>query len=616
MCGICGIYDPSGVSERQVALMRDRMLSRGPDDAGTYLDPSGQTALGHRRLSILDLSAAGRQPLANEEGDVHIVVNGEFYGFEAVRTQLQSRGHSLRSRSDSEIAVHLYEEAGDAFLEQVNGMYALAVWDAKRDRILLARDRVGKKPLYYAHKGERFAFASTVDPLLELDWVSRELDPVALDSYLALGYVPGDMCIFRDVRKLPAAHTARFECATGALSTGRYWDLPEAVESPCRRDDALDSLERLIEVAVRERLVADVGVGVFLSGGVDSSVVAAVAGRVSSDPIKTFTIGFGESSHDERPYARMVAKHIGSIHSELEVTKDMLGLVDDLPGQYGEPFADSSALPTYLVSRLTREHVTVALSGDGGDELFGGYNWYSWVLNGVRLSPLLGPFAPLVRGVGGLLPEGTRGRHHLIRLGLSVADQYIDRTFLMSAEERGHLLGEGLAEHARAQTPEKWVAAQVTADVLQWMTSADFRRYLVDDVLVKVDRASMSVPLEVRCPLLDKRVVEFAFGLPASIRFDPRRRKALLKDIARRALPAGFPLERKQGFSVPLALWMRGDLGDRTVDIVRSSPACMRLVRPEVVAGWLSDHRSGRRDNSSRLWSILMLALWAERYLA
>lgn len=617
MCGICGVYDPEGVDRQLLLRMRDEMLSRGRDDSGVFVGDGGRLGLGHRRLSILDLSPAGRQPLHNEDDGLQIVVNGEFYGFRSVARSLESRGHTLRSASDSEIALHLYEEQGERFLGDLNGMFAIGLWDSEHRRLVVARDRAGKKPLYIAHKGMRFAFASTIDALLELPWVGRDLDPVALDEFFALGYVPGESCIFSDIRKLPPASLGVFDAHTGSFDIRSYWSLPEPGSFHGTQGDLVDRLEETLSLAVSERLVADVGVGVFLSGGVDSSIVAALAARTVSRGLRTFTIGFGEKSHDERPFARIVADHIGSDHTELLVTEDFLSVVDDLPAQYGEPFADSSAIPTYLISRLTREHVTVALSGDGGDELFGGYNWYSWVARGTALRRRLGPLAPLVGASAALLPRGTRGKHYLERLALNSAEQFIDRTFLYSSDLRATLLSGKSGEMAAGRHPEAWVKAAASADgdLLTWMTRADFRRYLVDDVLVKVDRASMAVPLEVRSPLLDRRVIELAFSLPASLRFEPGRPKAVLKGLAGRLLPETLNLERKQGFSVPLAQWMNSSLGDRTVEALRDVSEAGRWVNPAMADTLLREHRDGRQDNSQRLWALLMFALWAERYL-
>lgn len=608
------MVDRAGVSADVVRRMRDAMVSRGPDDAGLYADPRGVAALGHRRLSIIDLSEAGRQPLANEDSTAHVVVNGEFYGYRAVRDRLVAGGHSFASASDSEVAVHLYEDEGEGFAASLPGMFALALWDEHRSRLILARDRVGKKPLYYALTGTGIAFASHLGALMSSGAVDREIDGAALEHYFALGYVPGEMTIHARARKLLPAHALVFDAETGSCRTGRYWDLPKALLDGVTREEAAERTHALLASAVRERLVADVPVGVFLSGGLDSSLVAALAAEATSGPVRTFTIGFGEASHDERPYAARVAAHIGSRHEELVVEEDMTGLADCLASQYGEPFADSSAIPTYCVSRLTREHVTVALSGDGGDELFGGYNWYAWVMEGLSAKGRLGPLAGAASAVGRALPAGTRGKHYLERLTLDAAEQYAERTFIASAEERRRLLRA--EPEADAPSPEEWVTRRFAevpegAGVVGAMTRADLLRYLVDDVLVKVDRASMAVALEVRCPLLDSALVEYAFSLPDELRFDGRVRKRVLRDVAKTLLPADLDLDRKHGFSVPLASWMRGALGDEVLEAVGSSETAQDHVRATRVAEMVEEHRAGSHDHSSRLWAVLAFAKWA-----
>jgi asparagine synthase (glutamine-hydrolysing) len=615
VCGICGIVDVHGVSSASVTRMRDTMIHRGPDDAGLFIDDASQVGLGHRRLSIIDLSERGRQPLSNEDATIHAVVNGEFYGYRSQRDELLRKGHHLSSDSDSEILLHLYEDEGVDCVRLLHGMFGLALWDSRRRRLLLARDRVGKKPLYYAHSGGRFAFASELKALLTLTWVDQAVNPTALDAYLALGYVPGGASIVTGAQRLEPGTSLVYEADQDRVTTQRYWSLPEPADNPIDDEEALVRLEQLLRESVALRLISDVPVGVFLSGGVDSSVVAALAAQASPKPLKTYTIVFSESSYNEMEYARLVAEHIGSEHNEILVSSSMLDVVDDLPAMYDEPFADFSSVPTFFVSKATRAEVKVALAGDGGDELFGGYNWYRWVLRSQRLRRALGPLSKGLTAASGCLPRRMKGVHLLRSAGLDLSDCFIERTFVFERAERAKLLRPDILSAVRGASPEAETRSGLETlgdNPMDAMQRWDFSRYLPDDILVKVDRASMSVALEVRAPLLDHRVCEFAFSLPPRLRFDGGTSKVLLKRVAQRVLPAGFPLDRKQGFTPPIHCWLRGDFGDQLRDRVRSATLCRELIDVTRVDTLLDEHRSGARDNAARLWSLLMLALWSE----
>ena len=615
VCGICGIVDERGVSESSLVRMRDTMVHRGPDDAGLYFDQDGRAGLGHRRLSIIDLSQRGRQPLSNEDGTLNAVVNGEFYGYRSQRDDLVRRGHSLASDTDSEILLHLYEDEGAECVRSLRGMFGLALWNTPQRTLLLARDRAGKKPLYYAHEPGRFAFGSELKALLTLPWVDTSIDPTALDAYLALGCVPGSQSIVAGARRLEPGTRLVYEAERDRVRIERYWSLPETSTEDISEDEALARLRELLEEATALRLISDVPVGVFLSGGVDSSVVAALAARVSQRPLKTFTIGFSETSHNEMPFARRVAEHIGSEHHELLVSMDMLDVVEALPSMYDEPFADSSAVPTYYVSKATRSAVKVALSGDGGDELFGGYNWYRWVLGTQRLRQALGPLSSSVARAAHFLPKTLKGRHFLRSVGLDFAGSFIERTFIFDDVERAKLLSPELRTALETRTPEgeaRMMLDATGAGLLDAMQRRDFARYLPDDILVKVDRASMAVALEVRGPLLDQRVCEFAFALPPSVRMAGGVSKGLLKRLASQLLPIGYPMERKQGFTLPLDLWLCGSFGDVVRERVRGVPSLARLVDVKRVDSLLAEHRSGARSNTARLWALLVLAVWVE----
>jgi asparagine synthase (glutamine-hydrolysing) len=650
MCGICGVVQHKPVDLQRLETMRDTLTHRGPDDAGLWtngsvqafgrsgvraLEPSGgpvaparsnartperqpwSVGLAHRRLSILDLSPLGRQPLSNEDGSVWIVFNGEVYNFRNLRSELEERGHRFRSRTDTEVLVHLYEEEGEAFVERLRGMFALAIWDDRRGELILARDRAGKKPLYYAEGPWGLAFASEIKALIAWPGVSRELDASGLNEYLALGYLSGAASIFRDIRKLPPAHTLTFR--DGAVRLRRYWNLPNDDDEGTRLGevgslaDTEALLEETLSEAVRLRMISDVPLGVFLSGGVDSSLVAGLMRRHATGPLRTFSIGFAEERYNELRYARQVATQLEAEHHEFVVRPDAVAVVQELARQFDEPFADASAVPTYYVSRLARETVTVALAGDGGDELFAGYNWYAWMQRSQRAAAWLGPAARPLGALAHRLPGGV-GRRALVRgLAEQPAERWARRTFLFSAAARSALLSPGLVGDT-PDAPERAVAAALTGrgDFTRRMQRLDFGCYLPDDILVKVDRASMLVSLEVRAPLLDHHLCELAFRLPSSLHTRGGVRKYLAKRLARRLFPE-VDFERKQGFSIPLAEWMRGDLSPM-LDAQLAGPRLRDVVNIAAAERFRDEHASGIADHGPRLWALLMLGLWLEEY--
>ena len=537
MCGICGYCGDPGVAEPREVLraMRDTLTHRGPDGAGEFIGEG--VGLGHRRLSIIDLEG-GTQPMENEDGSLVLVFNGEIYNYLELKPDLERRGHRFRTTSDTEVILHLYEELGPRCVEALNGMFAFALWDQGRRRLLLARDRLGKKPLYYQQQGGSLIFASELKALRRHPRVRAEVSAAALDDYLAYGYVPYDRCILEGVRKLPPGCLLRWE--KGAVRLERYWDVdfPEA-SGP---DEAtwLEELEQLLRDAIRIRLRSDVPLGVFLSGGIDSSGIAALASTEGAGRIKTFSIGFEEQDYDELAYARLSAERYGTEHHELIVRDHDLSVLPELMYHLDEPFADPSALPTYYVCREARKHVTVCLSGDGGDEVFAGYTRYRQAQRHGRWDALRGLGVNRLCGaVCGWVPRAVPGRGTLERLAAQGAQRYALQVGIFSAQERRDLLtGSNRTEvQPDGALFAPYFGSDVECDLVTRLQHADQKTYLPDDILVKVDRMSMQNSLEVRAPLLDYRVVEFANSIPSALKLPEGRLKGLLKKMLAPYLP-------------------------------------------------------------------------------
>ena len=619
MCGIVGHVSLNTPCPPDLLLqMRDSLRHRGPDDAGEWRSDDGLVALGHRRLAIIDLSPAGRQPMADSSNRLQIVFNGEIYNYQEVRRDLEARGHAFRTATDTEVILEAYLEWGDDCLRRLNGMFALALYDRTRRRLLLARDRAGEKPLFYRHEHGTMVFASELKALLVDPQCPRILNPEALDFYLAFGYVPGDRCLLNGIHKLPQGHVLVFDLASGDVQTARYWELPQPASGAIPQDDELVAqLEEILLDSVRLRLISDVPVGIMLSGGVDSSLVVAMAARVSSRRVKTFNISFpGYGSFDEAPYAREVARHFGTEHVELAAEMATLDLLPELARQYDEPIADSSMVPTYLVSRLIRREATVALGGDGGDELFGGYWQHSWVQQQARVGAWIPrPAKRLARSaVSRLLPVGTLGRNYLFGLTADWPMNVVQFNVYFDEDARHRLLAPlGAARPVRG-TPEAYKAG-LCADresPLQQATALDFRTYLVDDILVKVDRASMLCSLEVRAPFLDPRLIEFAFrDVPDHLRATAHERKVLSRRLAARLLPPTLDLKRKQGFALPLRKWLKGDWGRYIEDVLTAPEA--DLFDRRIVRHLLAGQRGGF-SNMQRLFALTMIELWRREY--
>lgn len=618
MCGIVGIagrdvHRDDGLLVR----MRDTLAHRGPDDAGAWWSTAGNVGLGHRRLSIVDLSSCGHQPMHDGHGDLGIVFNGEIYNFRSLRDELRAKGHTFRSATDTEVILAAYREWGTGFLQRLSGMFAFAIHDARDGTVLLARDRAGEKPLFYSTERGQLLFASELKAIMAHPEFVRRLDPDAFEHYLAYGYVTRDLCMLAGVQKLTPGTAMRYRIADGSVERWTYWELPAEGDTDDQPEEELvDRLHGLLRDAVRRQLVADVKVGVLLSGGLDSSLVTAVAAENSTSPIHTFTISFPDSAaHDEAPFARTVASHFGTRHTELVAEAATLELLPDLVRQFDEPIADSSMLPTFLVSRLVKQHAAVALGGDGGDELFGGYTRYAWVLRQEHLRPRIPLFVRNLSGMAAsrLLPVGVPGRTYLssyrgdIMQSVSHLGLYFDAT-ARRALRPGRSHGNG------SLTPEnrRGLRAAGGRTPLQKLTRADFGTYMVDDILVKVDRASMLASLEVRAPWLDHHIIEFAFSqIPDHLRATKSALKVLPKMLGKRLLPPTLDLDRKQGFSIPLAKWFKGDWGAFFTDVL--SQADPGVLNPRAVRSLLKGQRMGL-NNAERLFALTLFELWRREY--
>jgi asparagine synthase (glutamine-hydrolysing) len=610
VCGICGIasaHDP--VDRDRLAAMSATLVHRGPDSEGTFVD--GGIGLAARRLAIIDLES-GDQPIANEDGTCTVVQNGEIYNFAALRHELERAGHRLRTHSDTEVLVHAYEQWGLPFVERLRGMFALAIWDAREQRLVLARDRFGIKPLYYRHVGGELSFASELDALPK-----GEIDLDALEAFLAFNSIPAPLSIFREIRKLPAGHILVW--SGGELSLSRY-ARPGPVR-PRRDDDEAELVEECrarLRDSVRAHLVADVPVGVLLSGGVDSGTLAALAAQESSDAVRTFSIGFEEESFNELDDARSVASRYGTRHRELVLRPDAALLLPALAETFDEPFADSSALPTYLVAKLAAEDVKVALSGEGGDELFGGYHTYVADLMAERFGGLAAAARPLVE----LLPTSSRrasfdyrAKRFARAADLPPLERHHGWKEIFSRELRTELTGRR-HEWDPVSTLRQRFAETEGYELVTRLQDVDLGTYLVDDLLVKTDRASMAWSLEARVPFMDTVVTNFALSLPVRHKVRGFEKKRLLRKAVEPLLPHQVVHGRKRGFSIPAAAWLRGALAP----FARETLAADVLRRqgyfdPETVTRLLESHVGGREDVSRQLWGLLAFTLWHEHHV-
>jgi asparagine synthase (glutamine-hydrolysing) len=585
---------------------------RGPDEQGVWI--GNGVALGMRRLSIIDV-AGGHQPIFNEDKSILVVFNGEIYNYQSLKQTLQERGHSFQTQSDTEVIVHAYEEFGDDCPTQLRGMFTFALWDKKRQRLLIARDRFGKKPLNYYWDGQRLIFGSEIKSLLAAG-IPRAINPIALDEYLVYAYVPTPHTLFRDVQKLPAAHALIYE--HGQIKLQRYWDVSF---TPTCNDDEATAIERtrdLLEDAIKVRLMSEVPLGAFLSGGLDSSVVVGLMSQMMEQPVKTFSIGFDEDDFSELPYARKVAHHFGTDHHEFCVRSDLVSVLPQLVWAYDEPFGDSSMLPTYYVSKLAREHVTVVLTGDGGDEIFGGYDHYEREYITSRIPPSL---RSLLAYASLLIPDGMRGKKRFGTMRQDLATRCIEILARFPQGTRPALYTPDHFATIQQHDPfegQKRLYRQVSdLDILTRMQYVDTHAYLPDDILVKVDKATMLNSLEARAPLLDHHLVEYVASLQPELRIRDGKLKYLLKQVAKDFLPPEILARPKRGFAVPVKHWFRGDLTDYACEILRSPTARQRgIFNPKFIDTLLSTHAQTTLVNhSSAIWTLLCLELWFQTYI-
>lgn len=611
MCGIAGVVrGRGGLRREEVLAMATPIAHRGPDEGDAWISPDGTVGLGHRRLSIID-PTTGQQPMCNEDGSVWIVFNGEIYNDPDLRRRLESRGHRFKTNCDTESIVHLYEDEGEDCLRHLRGMFALAIYDVPRRKLLLARDRIGKKPLYYGSFGDVFVFGSEIKALRGFPGVDPAVDWTFLDAYLSLGYLPAPMTPFAGIHKLPQAHGLVLEPGA-APRVWRYWEPSYMPKRQLSHGEALEELDQRLREAVRIRLRSDVPFGAFLSGGVDSSTVVALMSEYLPQPVKTFSIGFEESSHNELPYAREVAERVGSQHHEATVRIGDLGILPELARFLDEPFADASALPTYHVAKMARQHVTMVLSGDGGDELFGGYTRY---VNERRLQTFA-PLAALLRPINGVFDRhslfggaGHRLSWMAYHATLPFEDSYECAVGKMSNAARRALVGAPDAEPRRWLSP--WLQRFAALPLEDRMMAVDLHTYLSEDVLVKVDRMSMANSLEVRSPLLDHEMAEFAASLPVALKVSGGSGKLILKRYAEKLLSPELINRPKQGFSVPLADWFRGQAAKLLRELMAQEHELVaHLFRADTIHRWLEQHAQRKVNHAERLWSVLMLLQW------
>jgi len=617
VCGIAGIAtsEAGKLPPPEVADAMCRVIShRGPDDQGMYFE--SRAFLGMRRLSIIDL-AGGHQPIHNEDKSVWVVFNGEIYNFRDLRRRLEARGHVFYTNSDTECIVHCYEEYGESFARYLRGMFGIAIWDARAQKLVLVRDRLGKKPLYYKVDSDRLIFGSELKSLLQCPDLCRRVSEEAIASYLTFGYVPGPASIFEGVNKLPPAHYLVYE--NGRVRVERYWQLD--FEPKWQGDEAElgEQLYERLEEAVRVRLVSDVPFGVFLSGGLDSSIVAALMAKHLSLPVKTFTIGFREAAYDETQDARAVASHIGAEHTELIVEANAVDLAQELSWFLDEPFGDASAIPTYLVSKLASQHVKMVLGGDGGDESFAGYERYRryQILDGAARLPF-GIAGRALRWVSRIAAAGVGYRLARVgnRLAMPFPDRYISGVAVGTTETVTQLISNGGKVTDIYQPVREMYLRNDIQTPLERILAGDIKSYLVDDVMVKVDRMTMANSIEARAPLLDHELVEFAARLPLAMKYRGGVGKYLLRRVGQRLLPASTLAKRKQGFGIPLASWFRAELRELVSDLVGSQRFRERGVFDANSAQhYLRKHLAGTHDYSEPLWLLLMFELWARRFL-
>ena len=626
MCGIVGIVNSAGrqVEREILEQMNCSIVHRGPDEDGFYVKEN--VGLAMRRLSIIDL-ASGQQPIRNGDGTKWIVYNGEIYNYQELRRDLETRGHQLYTNSDTEAIVHLYDDEGPDCLRHLRGMFAFAIWDERDRSLFIARDRVGKKPLLYSHQPNGdLIFGSEFQALLKHPAVSREVDNEAIDEYMSFLCVPAPKTAFKQIRKLEPGHWLRWK--DGQIETRRYW-LPDFTKKiDISEEDAIEETTRIVRESTRLRMISEVPLGAFLSGGVDSSTVVALMAQESSQPVKTFSIGFEEQDYSELKYARRVAEHVGAEYNEFIVRPNAIEVLPTLVEHYGEPYADSSAIPTYYVSRETRKHVTVALNGDGGDESFAGYERYAAMLMAERYRKIPAVVRrALVEMPVSLLPTSELKRSRVRdakrffnAARLSPTSRYLRWMSTFDPDAKRDLYTSDFRATVETSDGEtildEWFRRANGSGVLDAAMLTDQMTYLPNDLLVKVDIASMANSLEARSPFLDHKVIEFAASLPEGLKMRRFETKSLLKKVASRLVPREVIYRRKMGFGVPIGRWFRGEMKDFVRDVLLSPKSLSRgIVKPAVIEKYVNEHTEGIRDNSFQLWTLLMLELWFRKFI-
>jgi len=619
MCGICGVVKferDNSIDRAVLGRMCDVITYRGPDDQGIYVGPG--IGLGMRRLSIIDLST-GRQPVHNEDQSVWVVFNGEIYNFKELRKDLEKKGHRFYTSTDTEVIVHLYEEYGEGCVRYLRGMFAFALWDEMRQKLVLARDRLGIKPLYYYLSPRVFLFGSEIKSILQYPEIEREINLQALNSFLTHLYIPDPETIFKGIKKLPPAHILVVK--NGAASIKRYWDLDFEPDLRKSEDEFCEILQAKIEESVKQHLVSDVPLGAFLSGGIDSSTIVAMMERQMGRPVKTFSIGFDDPDYDELRYARKVARHLGTEHYELVVKPDVIQILEDLVWHFDEPFADSSAIPTYMVSKLAREHVKVVLSGDGGDELFAGYDRYLPNLRRSRFSILPDPFKNWVlKPLSDRMPDGMKGRNFLSDISLHPAEMYVNSVSYFRPGDKERLysadLKLALGELGTYDSFHGYFEETPSKDFLTQLLYLDTKTYLPGDILTKVDRMSMAHSLEVRVPFLDHELVELAATMPSRMKLQGSITKYILKKAMSNVLPNEILDRTKQGFAVPIGRWFNTQLKILLRDVLLDSKSMERgYFSSAFIEQALKNDVDGKSRQINQLWALFVLELWYRKYM-
>jgi len=630
MCGICGVLDYKGaiIKEGLLLCMCQAMRHRGPDDEGIFINGHNDgvsVGLGHRRLKIIDLYKTGHQPMSNEDKTIWLVFNGEIYNFKELKTELLKKNHIFQSNTDTECVIHLYEEYGEDCVSYLRGMFTFAIWDRKRECLMLARDRIGKKPVLYHHKFGKFCFASEFCALLASGFIDREINSEAIDYYLTFGYIPAPLTIYKDVFKLPPAHILILK--DDVITLRKYWELNYQDKITISEQEAAEEVLKLLREAVKIRLYSDVPLGAFLSGGVDSSAVVALMSRLSEKKVKTFSIGFSEAAYNELGYARRVAQEYGTEHHEFVVKPKAMDILPLLVERYGEPHADSSCIPTYYVACQTKKYVTVALNGDGGDELFAGYERYWAMLLAENFQKLPYPLRIIGSSFAGLLPDSTNPKNKLRRIKrfaqamtLPVVKRYKRWVGIFDDNLKSELYSKDFSCRISGYNAEKCIAMFLDSksglSLLDRLLLTDTMTYLPNDLLVKVDITSMSCSLEARSPFLDHVLMEFAASLPVEYKMNGSIRKHILKQAVKDLVPASNIYRPKMGFGLPVAAWFRNELKEFLSDHLFSSQALSRgYFKPETVKGMFDRHVSGKNDYSSQLWALLMLEMWHKQFI-